>query len=261
MPDNALPSSSGKPGAEYGKSYREWKNWEVSNFGRLGKSESCYFDAEIKKANIKTDRKIRALEIGFGNGSFLTYARKKQWDIVGTEINKDLVEAARRLNFDCICTADLSAFPDNTFDLVVAFDVLEHVSQENLLTFLREAKRILKDGGTFIARFPNGDSPFGLFNQNSDMTHITIIGSGKVKYLANELDVELVFVGGEAQPLITGTLRRTIHGLFSIPIKKIINLFVSLVFFQGGAIAFCSLNLVMIFRTSKSSSITASGGD
>jgi SAM-dependent methyltransferase len=252
MPDNALPSSSEEPGVEYGKSYREWKNWEFSNFGELGKSEKCYFDAEIKKANINTDRKMHVLEIGFGNGSFLTYARKKRWDIVGTEINKDLVEAARRLNFNSICADDLSKFTDDTFDLVVAFDVLEHIGQGDLLIFLREVNRILKDGGTFIARFPNGDSPFGLLNQNGDMTHITTIGSGKVKYLASELGVDLVFVGAEAQPLITGTLRRTIHGLFSIPIKKIINIFVNLVFFQGGDIAFCSLNLVMIFRTSKS---------
>ena len=252
MPDNALPSFSEEPGTEYGKAYREWKNWEVSNFGRLGKSEKCYFDAEMKKANIDADRKMHVLEIGFGNGSFLTYAKKRRWDIVGTEINKDLVEAARRLDFDSVCADDLSTFTDGTFDLVVAFDVLEHVSQENLLTFLRAVKRILKDGGTFLARFPNGDSPFGLFNQNGDMTHITTIGSGKVKYLASELGVELVFIGAEAQPLITGTVRRTIHGLFSIPIKKIINLFVNLVFFQGGDVAFCSVNLVMIFRTSKS---------
>jgi SAM-dependent methyltransferase len=251
MSHNTRPSPSEAPGSEYGKSYLEWKSWEVSNFGGLRKSEKSYFDAEIKRASINTDKKIRALEIGFGNGSFLTYAKNKRWDIVGTEINKDLVEAARRLNFNCICADNLSTFGDDTFDLVVAFDVLEHVSQGNLLSFLREVNRILKDNGIFIARFPNGDSPFGLLNQNSDMTHITTIGSGKVKYLASELGVNLVFVGAEAQPLIAGTLRRTVHGLFSIPIKKIINLFVSLVFFQGGNIAFCSLNLVMIFRTSK----------
>jgi SAM-dependent methyltransferase len=254
MPDNKLRSSGNELGSEYGTSYVEWKNWEVSQFGGLRKAERTYFDAEIKKAGIDADKKIQVLEIGFGNGGFLTYAKNKRWDIIGTEINQDLVEAARRNDFDAICTEDLSTFADDTFDLVVAFDVLEHIRQDKLLSFLREINRILKDNGTFLARFPNGDSPFGLLNQNGDMTHITCIGSGKARYLANELGARLVFIGGEAQPLIAGTLRRTLHALFSVPIKKIIDLFVSLVFFQGAKVAFCSLNLVMIFRTSKPAS-------
>jgi SAM-dependent methyltransferase len=251
MSDNLLRSSGEEMGAEYGASYLDWKNWGVDSFGALRKSEKYYFDAEIKKAGIAFDTALSVLEIGFGNGSFLAYAKRKRWNIVGTEINRNLVETATHHGFNAIHTDNLSAFADDTFDLVVAFDVLEHVSQDDLLGFLKEVNRILKGNGTFIARFPNGDSPFGLLNQNGDMTHITSIGSGKARYLAGKLGAPVVFIGGEAQPLFAGTLRRTLHGLFALPIKTLINLFVNLVFFQGGHIAFCSLNLVMIIRASK----------
>jgi ubiquinone/menaquinone biosynthesis C-methylase UbiE len=50
-------------------------------------------------------------------------------------------------------------FPDNSFDVVTSYDVLEHV--ENVHLVLKESRRVLKPGGTFYAVFPPFYHPTG----------------------------------------------------------------------------------------------------
>ena len=63
-------------------------------------------------------------------------------------------------------------------DLVLAFDVLEHVPKAVALGFWRDVMRVLKPGARAVLRFPNGDFPFGLGHQNADVTHVNAIGRG-----------------------------------------------------------------------------------
>src|SRR5205085_2591759 len=49
--------------------------------------------------------------------------------------------------------AELLPFPSGTFDLVVAFEVLEHVADGRLL--VAEARRVLAPGGVFAVSTPN----------------------------------------------------------------------------------------------------------
>jgi SAM-dependent methyltransferase len=132
----------------------------------------------------------------------------------------------------------------------VAFDVLEHIPQNELPNFINEVKRILKNGGFFISRFPNGDSPFGLINQNGDTTHLTTIGSGKAYFFAAQCDMDVVFVGGEAQPLLGTSLLHFAHRLIALPIKKALHLITNLIFFPRSNISFYSTNLTMIYKKS-----------
>lgn len=234
----------------YGESYLKWKAWGAE-FANLKKTEAAYFKAEIDRTDHKFPEKSKVLEIGFGNGKFLKYAREKGWDIFGTEVNEALVDAAQEAGFVANHTDNLSNFKDDTFDLIIAFDVLEHIPQDFLPIFITEIKRVLKDGGYFIARFPNGDSPLGLINQNGDVTHVTTIGSGKAHYFANKANMKVVFVGGEAQPLLGTSCFYFMHQIFTYPIKKTINLFVNLIFFPRQNVEFCSPNLTMIYQAIK----------
>ena len=220
----------------------------MKKFGNLSKSERTYFKAEIKRTKHPFPPNSKVLEVGFGGGTFLRFAKERQWEITGTEINRYLVKAATENGYNVINTNDLSNIDDNSFDLVVAFDVLEHIDQADLLNFTNEVYRILKKGGSFIARFPNGDSPFGLRNQNGDITHVTIIGSGKVNYLAEKCNMEIIYLGGVAHPIIGVSLVLFIHRLIFSPLKKILNLVINIMFFPGHNIAFCDSNLVLIFR-------------
>lgn len=61
---------------------------------------------------------------------------------------------SKKLHFAVMDVTALT-YPDHSFDVAVCFEVLEHVQNPDAL--LREAKRVLKPGGTFILSTPNKD--------------------------------------------------------------------------------------------------------
>src|SRR5690606_10207253 len=65
-------------------------------------------------------------------------------------------DATERVVARLSVTSDTIPFADNTFDLVVSDQVLEHVF--DLPTVLSEITRILKPGALAIHRFPNPNS-------------------------------------------------------------------------------------------------------
>ncbi|WP_419805471.1 class I SAM-dependent methyltransferase [Terriglobus sp.] len=246
-----LTTSEEHADLHYGKSYLGWKGWDDDNFAKVSRAEIFYFDAELRRAGFKPTSQIRVLEIGFGNGSFLAYAKTKGWNAIGTEVNDFLVEMATRRGLYAIHALDLNALDDGAFDLVVAFDVLEHIPQNYLLDFVKSLVRKLKPGGLFIARFPNADSPFGLLNQNGDMTHLTALGLGKVRYLSRELGMRVVFFGGQAVPLIRNEAFRSLRRIAGLALFKVVDIFVNKVFYPNDPIAFCSSNVVMVLQATR----------
>jgi 2-polyprenyl-3-methyl-5-hydroxy-6-metoxy-1,4-benzoquinol methylase len=234
-------------GTAYGNDYLNWKKWGNDAFGTLTKSERSYFSAEIKRLKKTLAKGASVLEIGFGNGSFLKFARLQEWNVSGTEVNVELVNAAKAAGFNAAHAETLADFPDQSFDLVVAFDVLEHIAQDSIVDFMLDVKRVLKPGGHFIARCPNGDSPFGLVNQNGDITHITAIGRGKARYFATKTDMELVYLGGEAEPILGTDTFNMVHRTIGLPIKTLVNICTSAIIYQSN-VAFCSKNLTLIYK-------------
>lgn len=151
--------------------YLHWKKWGVDNFAILNAHDKQYFDAALKYFSRQISGTPTALEIGFGNGKFLQYCTNAGWSVTGTEINPLLVKIAQEIGFNALCSSDLSQLSANQYDLVAAFDVLEHIPQNQILFLLQQINRVLKPKGVCLLRFPNGDSPFGLANQNGE-SHI-----------------------------------------------------------------------------------------
>jgi SAM-dependent methyltransferase len=238
-------------GSEYGNAYLEWKDWDENAFGVLSRREEADLSAQLRKAKVQLPAGSRVLEIGFGNGTFLTYGAKRQWEMHGAEVNQGLVERARQKGFHAVQTETLAPFPDDQFHLVVAFDVMEHIPQDKIVEFLGEVRRVLKDGGVFMARFPNGDSPFGRFGQNGDPTHLTTIGSVKARFFALKAGMQIRYLGGEAQPLMAGWSYFA-YRLISMPTKYVLNRFLNFLFFPREPKALCSPNLILILQAAKS---------
>lgn len=94
------------------------------------------------------------LEVGFGAGGTLERLRELGWNVQGIEEDPRAVEGARRRGLqvqlgDC---AKLR-FPADSFDAVVSSHVLEHLPDP--VAFIREARRVLRPAGYFVARLPN----------------------------------------------------------------------------------------------------------
>ena len=160
--------------------YAQWKGWQGS-FTPSAR-EARYFAAEFGGLDLAG---MRLLEIGFGNGSLLAWARGRGAQVRGLELDAGLCEAGQRAGFDVgqHSLADLLARGDR-YDLIVAFDVLEHWDHAELVTNFATLHGLLIEGGRFIARFPNGQSPFGRVYQHGDFSHRSTLSTYKIEYLA-----------------------------------------------------------------------------
>jgi 2-polyprenyl-3-methyl-5-hydroxy-6-metoxy-1,4-benzoquinol methylase len=100
----------------------------------------------------------RLLDIGCGMGIFLSMAKEKGWEVSGVDISDYAVSFAReRFGLNCFAGKLKDAnFPDNYFDVVTLWDVIEHF--EGPLEELEEIKRILTDDGIILFDTPNVES-------------------------------------------------------------------------------------------------------
>lgn len=101
----------------------------------------------------------KILDVGGGSGFFLRALDPKQWDRFGVELSEAAAEAAERaLGRGRVFAGTLtrSTWPDASFDVVSFWSALEHTNEPR--ANLREARRIIKPGGTLIVQLPNAAS-------------------------------------------------------------------------------------------------------
>lgn len=98
----------------------------------------------------------RVLDVGCANGAFLKALREKGYRNLYAADRGNFISLSglEEIPFQKI-NADFEQFPypDNSFDTVTAFAVLEHL--ENPFFFVREASRLLKPEGLFVISIPN----------------------------------------------------------------------------------------------------------
>src|SRR5262249_49573191 len=100
----------------------------------------------------------RALDAGCGAGYGSAELAAAAESVVGVDRAPEAIEFARanyalpNLRFDEAACESLP-YGDGSFDLVVAFEVIEHL--EDWRGFLSEARRVLSPGGQFVVSTPN----------------------------------------------------------------------------------------------------------
>ena len=97
----------------------------------------------------------KILEVGVGEGHFLSAARLAGHDVQGVELNPLGADRARSKGFviheEMLDRIHLD--PNDKFDSICSFQVLEHVAQP--LEFLRGMLKLLKPNGKLILSVPN----------------------------------------------------------------------------------------------------------
>jgi SAM-dependent methyltransferase len=182
-----------KPADLMSDTYTTWKHWEADQFTRYSRSDGRYFDWCIEQASLPAPP-TRILEIGYGNGAFLGYCKDRGWMVTGIEINETLKSRATSAGFQVY--SGIQELPSNqTFDLIAAFDVLEHIPIGQAEEMLGELHTVLSSQGAILLRVPNGDSPFGRAYQHGDRTHVETYGSEKLRQLCASLQFKMVHVG------------------------------------------------------------------
>ena len=185
------------------QNYRAGKDWDRDSFGQQTTESRLYYTNELARAGITGDA-LSVLEIGFGNGQFAAWCLDNGHSYSGTEIDPELVDRAKGAGIDAhVASQDLgSIFQPDRFDLICAFDVLEHLTHDENIAMLSDFRMLLKPGGHVLARFPSGDSPFSLAMQNGDITHRSHLGLGAVQQLCLQSGLEPVQVRHPYLPIL-----------------------------------------------------------
>jgi len=99
---------------------------------------------------------VDVLEIGTGTGAMVRTLLDRGCRAQGVEINPELI-AQSRLWFGDLPIQQIAGvelpFPAASFDIVVSFDVFEHIRESD--AHLREVHRVLRPGGQYLIQTPN----------------------------------------------------------------------------------------------------------
>lgn len=131
----------------------------------------------------------RFLDVGCGSGHVLSGV-DPHWERHGVEVSRYAAEQAREWGgIIHHGTLEDVAFPDNHFDVVLSYHVLEHV--EAPVPLVREMRRVLKDDGVMIIGVPNFDSGcarrFGeAYRMLDDPSHITLFSEDSLRRLLRD---------------------------------------------------------------------------
>jgi SAM-dependent methyltransferase len=101
--------------------------------------------------------KGRLMDVGCGNGRFLSLARNLGWETRGLELDSAAVQAARSQGLEVLQGGyELLASLQEELDCIVCSHVLEHVHDPQ--DMLRTLANALKPGGTLLLAVPNATS-------------------------------------------------------------------------------------------------------
>jgi len=102
---------------------------------------------------------MRILDVGCGLGAYVRKLRAFSDDVYGVDIDPDKVQQAQEQLANIYqAPAESLPFPDDSFDVVLLHEVLEHVSDDRRA--VSEACRVTKGGGRVVIFVPNRLFPF-----------------------------------------------------------------------------------------------------
>ncbi|KKR81570.1 MAG: 3-demethylubiquinone-9 3-methyltransferase [Candidatus Daviesbacteria bacterium GW2011_GWA1_41_61] len=112
----------------------------------------------------------RVLDIGCNSGIILIPLKERGVDVVGIDISKTDIDKAkenlrqRKLPQGCVQVGDAKKLPfkSNSFDIVLLSDILEHVSDPEIVA--QESIRVAKKRGLVLATVPNELHPVVRFS-------------------------------------------------------------------------------------------------
>ncbi len=101
----------------------------------------------------------KVFEIGVGLGAYLSRLAQSAQQAIGLDVELERTLEAHQRVEQVICgVGEFLPFPENSFDLLLSHEVLEHVNDD--LKSVQEMVRVLKPGGRLLLFCPNRGYPF-----------------------------------------------------------------------------------------------------
>ncbi len=129
---------------------------------------------EYFKSWLPENKEAQILDLGCGSGKWLYYLSDRGYhNLTGVDLSAEQVDLARQVTADVVVENALAFLPRNQqkFDLITAFDLIEHLQKDEVINFLDLAADSLRPGGRLILQTPNADSPWAASIRYADFTH------------------------------------------------------------------------------------------
>jgi len=170
---------------------------------------------------LNIDNNPSLLDIGSGRGEWIQKCKAKGFNSIGLELDPKMVDDCKKLNLN-IKQGDalslLDDFAEDSFSIVSAFHVIEHMNHENINELLIQSKRILKPDGLLILETPSIDNI--MVSSKSfyiDPTHINPIHPDLLAFMSKRNGFEKLkyyFInGGPLQNSEADSLTRIFNGV------------------------------------------------
>jgi len=167
----------------------------------LPPSRRAWLKRRVLPLLMQLPRTARICELGCGDGGFLGFLRESGFDDVhGVDWSAEqaALAQARGLDVSVGDLFDVLVAAHEAFDVVVAIDVIEHLSHEQLLRFGPLLMQALRPGGILLLQTPNGEGLFSGHVIHGDLTHCTIFNDSSIKQYLRAFgfeDIQVVETG------------------------------------------------------------------
>jgi 2-polyprenyl-3-methyl-5-hydroxy-6-metoxy-1,4-benzoquinol methylase len=125
------------------ENYEVAKQWKSDKFASYTSDERLCFNSELLDYFPTRElHQVNVCDIGFGNGNFMGWCRDQGWRCDGIEVNQFLIERAINNKLRAFSSIETltTLHPGTTYDLITAFDVLEHIDRGQIVNFLTKNK-------------------------------------------------------------------------------------------------------------------------
>jgi len=110
-----------------------------------------------KRVTFKTFEKGNLLDVGAGTGYFANEMKNRNWNVSAIEKNAEARQFIKEnWNIEAQDDDALFSLPENSFDVITLWHVLEHL--EHLNEVMKKLHSLLKNDGTLVIALPNADS-------------------------------------------------------------------------------------------------------
>lgn len=162
--------------------------------------ENAFIQFELNYGTfIPSQKDIKILDIGCGTGHLLYYLEKRGYkNFLGIDISPQQVNFCKENVSKHVGKFDAFEFlkdKKNTYDVVVANDLLEHIPKGKILKFLKLVNEALKSNGIFLMKTPNMGNPFTIYLRYKDFTHeagFTDMSLYQVLWTAGFRDIQIL---------------------------------------------------------------------